>query len=63
MEPEKTNKPPSDAFRQQKLTSWQPVMTPLKVIIIFLAIGIAFIPTGTTLLAVSNGVSRTILKS
>jgi hypothetical protein len=57
MESSKTNKPPSDPFRQQKLNSWQPIMTPFKVIAIFVAIGVAFIPTGTTLLQSSNEVS------
>lgn len=53
---EKTNRPKTDAFRQQKLKSWQPIMTPLKVVILFFAIGIAFIPTGTTLLSNSNDI-------
>ncbi|KAJ1391377.1 ligand-effect modulator 3 family, partial [Ochromonadaceae sp. CCMP2298] len=54
--PPQTNKPPGDNFRQQKLTSWQPIMTPLKVVVIFLAIAVAFIPTGFTLLSNSNAV-------
>ena len=45
-----------DDFRQQKLSSIQPIMTPLKVIITFFAIGIAFIPTGTSLIKLSNNV-------
>ena len=53
---EKTNRPKGDAFRQQKLQSSQPIMTPLKVVILFFAIGIAFIPTGTTLLSNSNDI-------
>jgi hypothetical protein len=53
----KPNRPPDDAFRQQRLRSWQPIMTPWKVIIIFFVIGIAFVPTGTTLLYKSNQVS------
>jgi hypothetical protein len=51
-----SNRPKSDAFRQQKLKSWQPIMTPLKVIVLFFAVGIAFIPTGVRLLAISNAV-------
>lgn len=48
------NRPPDDAFRQQRLQAWQPIMTPLKVIIIFVAIGIAFIPSGIRLIDESN---------
>jgi len=49
-------KPPGDDFRQQKLSSIQPIMTPLKVIICFFAIGIVFIPTGTTLIKMSDDI-------
>lgn len=55
-QPTKTNRPPGDDFRQQRLKAWQPIMTPWKVIILFLAIGVAFVPTGTTLLGSSNKV-------
>lgn len=37
---------------------WQPILTPIKVIIIFLAIGVAFIPTGVSLLKSSNDVNE-----
>lgn len=53
----KTNRPPGDKFRQQKLDAWQPIMTPWKVIILFTAIGISFIPTGVTLWSASNKVT------
>lgn len=53
-----SNKPPDDAFHQQKMQAWQPIMTPLKVVIIFVCIGVSFIPTGVTLLKISNDVSR-----
>ena len=43
-----SRKPKDDAFRQQRMISWQPIMTPIKVVLIFLAVGVAFIPTGTT---------------
>lgn len=56
-QPVQTNKPPGDAFRQQKLRAWQPIMTPLKVVAIFVAIGVAFIPTGVTLMNASDDVS------
>ena len=52
-----SNKPPGDDFRQQKLKAWQPIMTPMKVVIIFVAIGVAFIPTGVTLMHASSLVS------
>jgi hypothetical protein len=52
-----SNKPPGDAFRQQKLRAWQPIMTPLKVVAIFMVIGITFIPTGVSLIKSSNAVS------
>jgi hypothetical protein len=54
---DKPNKPPDDDFTQQKLKAWQPIMTPLKVVVIFLVIGIAFIPTGTTILNASDDVN------
>lgn len=60
-QPAKSNRPPSDDFRQQKLKAWQPIMTPWKVIVLFIAIGIAFIPTGTTLLGKANDVRQPIL--
>lgn len=53
---EQSNRPKGDAFRQQKLTAWQPIMTPFKVVALFFAIGVSFIPTGTHLLSVSNSV-------
>lgn len=31
--------PKDNAFRQQKLASWQPIMTPIKVVAIFFAVG------------------------
>lgn len=54
--PVQSNKPPGDKFRQQKLPAWQPIMTPLKVVAIFVMIGVAFVPTGVTLLRTSNNV-------
>lgn len=50
----KSKRPPDDAFRQQKLPMFQPIMTPIKVIILFLAIGIAFVPAGVSMLQNSN---------
>lgn len=50
----KSKRPPDDAFRQQKLSMFQPIMTPIKVIFLFLAIGIAFVPAGVSMLQASN---------
>jgi len=47
-------------FTQQKMKMWQPIMTPTKVVIIFMAIGVAFIPTGVSLIRTSNNVSMII---
>lgn len=55
--PDPSNRPPSDAFHQQKLKAWQPIMTPWKVIAMFIVIGVSFIPTGVHLLSTSNDVS------
>jgi hypothetical protein len=44
-------------FKQQRLASWQPVLTPIKVILIFIVIGIIFIPVGTTLMGEAESVS------
>eukprot|EP00428_Durinskia_dybowskii_P060903 CAMPEP_0170369506 /NCGR_PEP_ID=MMETSP0117_2-20130122/8018_1 /TAXON_ID=400756 /ORGANISM="Durinskia baltica, Strain CSIRO CS-38" /LENGTH=361 /DNA_ID=CAMNT_0010624227 /DNA_START=67 /DNA_END=1149 /DNA_ORIENTATION=- len=55
-QPAQSNKPPGDAFRQQKLKAWQPIMTPLKVVAIFVAIGVCFIPTGVSLMSASNSI-------
>ena len=59
-QPAQSNKPPGDAFRQQKLKAWQPIMTPLKVVAIFVAIGVCFIPTGVSLMSASNSVRLAI---
>jgi hypothetical protein len=42
---------------------WQPIMTPTKVVLIFLAIGIAFVPTGVSLIRSSNDVSYPLIYS
>jgi len=53
---EKSKKPSDNPFTQQKMKMWQPIMTPTKVVIIFIAIGVAFIPTGVSLIRTSNNV-------
>lgn len=51
------NKRPADTpFKQQRLASWQPVLTPLNIIVIFILIGIIFIPVGTHLYSSANNV-------
>lgn len=51
-----SNRPPGDDFHQQKLKAWQPILTPWHVITLFVAIGVAFIPTGVHLLNTSNDI-------
>lgn len=55
-EPTVSRKPKDDAFRQQRMISWQPIMTPIKVVLIFIAVGIAFVPTGN----ISTTITTTI---
>jgi len=52
----KPNKPDDNAFKQQKLPAWQPILTPKPVIISFLVIGIVFIPVGYALFDASQRV-------
>jgi len=56
MENEKSRRPADTPFKQQRMTAWQPVLTPIKVILIFFVIGIVFIPVGITLLDESNSI-------
>ena len=53
---EKLRRPKDDSFRQQRMRSWQPIMTPIKVVIIFFAVAVAFIPTGKHLVDKSNAI-------
>jgi len=57
----KVNRPPSTDFYQQRLKSWQPILTPLTVILLFAAIGIAFIPTGVSLLSTSDSIYQSVV--
>eukprot|EP01036_Dinobryon_divergens_P027824 gene27824-36659_t len=57
----KVNRPPADNFRQQKLKAWQPILTPFKVVAIFIAVGVAFIPTGIFLLGQSDAIYENIM--
>lgn len=52
----KVNRPKGDNFRQQKMASWQPIMTPFHVVMAFVAVGIIFIPIGKTLMNMSDDI-------
>jgi len=55
--PKKSSKRPSNsAFKQQRLPACQPILTPVPVIITFLAVGIIFVPVGVVMLLASNNV-------
>jgi len=51
-----SRRPALTAFKQQQLKAWQPILTPVPVIISFLVIGIVFIPIGAVLLDASHRV-------
>lgn len=46
----------SKDFKQQTLRAWQPLLTPLTVILFFLIVGVVFIPVGIALLYASHQV-------
>uniref|UniRef100_A0AC35TZ95 Cell cycle control protein 50A n=1 Tax=Rhabditophanes sp. KR3021 TaxID=114890 RepID=A0AC35TZ95_9BILA len=52
----KVNRPKVTAFRQQKLSAWQPIPTASSVIPAIFAIGIIFIPLGGFILSASSSV-------
>ncbi|KAG5673900.1 hypothetical protein PVAND_003902 [Polypedilum vanderplanki] len=54
----KSKRPSDSNFKQQRLPSWQPILTAGTVLPTFFIIGIAFIPVGVLLLYFSNGVSE-----
>jgi len=56
-----SNRPADTAFKQQKLKSWQPLLTPKNVIPIFFIIGIIFVPIGIALYLSSESVEEIIL--
>jgi hypothetical protein len=39
------------------MDTWKPLMTPIKIVLIFLVAGVFFIPTGTSIYKVSDRVS------
>lgn len=54
----KSRRPANNAFRQQRLKSFQPILTPKTVIPLFFIIGLVFIPLGALLLYASNKVQN-----
>jgi hypothetical protein len=56
-EPAQSKKPDdTSAFKQQRMPSWQPVMSPPWVIGIFLALGIIFVPIGIIVIVSSDSI-------
>ena len=57
----KNNRPAGTAFKQQKLTAWQPILTPKWIICVFAIIGTLFMPLGIVLkLAADNVVEYAV---
>ncbi|EME86631.1 uncharacterized protein MYCFIDRAFT_70555 [Pseudocercospora fijiensis CIRAD86] len=57
-EQQKSRRPPNNAFRQQRLKAWQPILTPKTVLPLFFAVGIIFAPIGALLLWASSTVQE-----
>lgn len=57
----KSKRPSNSNFKQQRLPSWQPILTAGTVLPTFFIIGIAFIPVGIILLYFSNSVSEHVI--
>merc|ERR1711934_1102843 len=55
-EEEKKNRPDDSDFKQQRLKAWQPILTPMWVIITFAGVGIIFMIIGVLVLVASNEV-------
>jgi hypothetical protein len=45
-------------FKQQQLPAWQPILTPLPVIVTFFCVALVFLPIGIALLLASNSVRQ-----
>ncbi|KAF2168073.1 hypothetical protein M409DRAFT_65610 [Zasmidium cellare ATCC 36951] len=58
---QKSRRPPNNAFRQQRLKAWQPILTPKTVLPLFFAVGIIFAPIGGVLLWASSTVQELII--
>ncbi|KAI5358118.1 putative CDC50/LEM3 family protein [Septoria linicola] len=57
----KSRRPPNNAFRQQRLKAWQPILTPKTVLPLFFAVGVIFAPIGGLLLWASSTVQELII--
>jgi hypothetical protein len=57
-----SHRPKDDAFHQQRLKSWQPILSPMTVIIIFSLIGVVFIPIGLALNSASSSIYEDVIK-
>lgn len=57
----KSRRPAESAFKQQRLTAWQPILTAGTVLPTFFVIGIAFIPVGIGLLYFSDEVKEHVI--
>jgi len=53
-----SNRPDDTDFKQQRLPSWQPILTPLRIIIIFLVVGIVFLSVGFPLKSMSDALKE-----
>lgn len=59
---EKSRRPEDTPFKQQRMAAWQPILTPYKVIAIFIVIGVIFVPVGVDLLNQSDKIyEKTIM--
>jgi len=58
---QKSKRPSDSAFKQQRLSAWQPVLTAGTVLPTFFIISLLFIPVGIALLYFSNEVSETVI--
>ena len=56
-----SKRPEDSAFKQQRLPSWQPILTPFRIIVIFVVIGIIFIPVGTSLRAMNDNLEEVVV--
>jgi len=57
----KSRKPSENAFTQQKMLAWQPVLSPPWVVSIFLIIFIVFTPIGVFIVLATNNVSEYVI--
>lgn len=58
---EKSHRPPNNAFRQQRLKSWQPIITPRTVLPLFFTVGAIFALFGGLLIWASEEIQEVML--